>query len=217
MKRDEIARVIRESGVVAIVRGTSASTLGRLCEALRQGGIRAIEVTFNTRGAPKMIEELVDKHAAGLIVGAGTVLDADTARTAILSGASFVLAPNLNLEVIETCHRYDVLPVPGAMTPTEILSAWSAGAEIVKVFPAGSLGPRYFRELRGPLPQVEMMAVGGVNLDNAAGFIEAGAAALGVGGELVNRSAVAQEQWDVVTARAQAFLRVVTEARTRRG
>ncbi len=216
MNRNEVLKNIKDCGVVSIVRGTSAAALGNISSALQKGGLKAIEVTFNTPGAAKMIEELVDKYANGMIVGAGTVLDPETARVAILSGASFVLTPTLNLKVIEVCHRYGVLVVPGAMTPTEALTAWEAGVQLVKIFPAGSLGPNYLKDLRGPLPQIDMVPVGGVNLNNAAAFIKAGAAALGVGGELVDKELIAQGRWEDLAARAAMFVQTVAEARASR-
>lgn len=213
MNREQTMQAIVDTGVVAIVRGTTAASLADMVEALRRGGIRAIEVAFNTPHAAPMIEELADKHASGMIVGAGTVLDPETARTAIMAGARFVLSPTLHLGVVETCLRYAIPVIPGAMTPTEVLTAWSAGATLVKVFPAGTLGSRYFKDLQGPLPQVSLMAVGGVNLDNAPEFIRAGAVGLGIGGELVDKTLVAEGRWDELTRRAGAFISAVAKAR----
>ena len=143
----------------------------------------------------------------------GTVLDPETARAVILAGANFVLGPTLNLNVSKLCKRYNTVYVPGVLTPTEIISAWEAGAQVVKVFPAGTLGPRYIKELRGPLPQVEMMPVGGVTVDNAAEFIKAGAIALGIGGELVDLDAVKTGRFDLLTVKAHRFIEAVQDGR----
>ena len=213
MSGGEIVQEIKDCGVVAIVRGTSPGVLGNIALALQRGGVRCIEVTFNTAGASGMIEELIARDTPGLRVGAGTVLDPETARVAILAGASFILTPTLNLRVLEMGHRYGVPVIPGVMTPTEALTAWEAGASMVKIFPAGSLGPAFIKDLRGPLPQIEMIPVGGVSLQNAAAFIKAGAVALGVGGELVNKELIAGERWDELSARGAAFVKAVAEAR----
>ncbi|HAA64722.1 MAG TPA: 2-dehydro-3-deoxyphosphogluconate aldolase, partial [Thermoanaerobacter sp.] len=185
MKSYEVLNKIKEVGICAIVRGTSVDSLYRIADSLIAGGIKAIEVASNTPGAAKMIEKLVEKYSDQVLVGAGTVLDAETARIAILSGASFILSPSLNLEMIKICQRYNVLPVPGISTPTEAVTAWENGAQIVKVFPAGVFGPNYIKQLKGPLSQIEMMAVGAVNLDNFKDFIKAGACSVGIGSELV--------------------------------
>jgi len=204
---------LRECGIVAIVRGTSADVLGNVLTALRNGGVRAVEVTLDTPGACSMIERLAQDYGDSMLVGAGTVLDPETARAAILAGATFVLSPTLNPKVIQMCRRYGVLAVPGAATPTEILTAWDAGASMVKVFPARVFGPSYIKDIRGPLPQVELMPVGGVGLDNVDAFIHAGAAALGVGGELVSRRLVMNQAWSELEARAAAFVQAVARAR----
>jgi 2-dehydro-3-deoxyphosphogluconate aldolase / (4S)-4-hydroxy-2-oxoglutarate aldolase len=214
VRTDEMMQLIRETGVVAIVRGTTTDTLVQVSEALKRGGVRAIEVTLNTPGAVGMIRELVDKCGSDMLVGAGTVLDPESARAAILAGARFVLGPNLSLEVSKLCKRYNALYVPGVFTPTEIISAWEMGAQVVKIFPAGSVGPRYIKELRGPLPQVDMMPVGGVDLGNAADFIRAGAVALGIGGELVDRRAVAEGRFDLLEEKARRFTDAVREGRS---
>ena len=213
MRSDEQMQLIRETGIVAIVRGTGIDSLLKVAESLKEGGVRVIEVTLNTPGAIEMIGELVKKYGNEMLIGAGTVLDPETARLVILAGAKFVLGPTLNLEVSKLCKRYNTVYVPGVFTPTEIMTAWEAGAHVVKIFPAGSVGPRYIKELRGPLPQVEMMPVGGVTLDNAAEFIRAGAVALGIGGELVDRNAVDAGRFDLLTEKARQFIAVVQEGR----
>lgn len=213
MRPDEQMTIIRETGIVAIVRGTGIDSLFKIAEALREGGVRVIEVTLNTPGAIEMIGQLEKEFGAEMLIGAGTVLDPETARAVILAGAKFVLGPTLNLDVSKLCKRYNTVYVPGVLTPTEIISAWEAGAQVVKVFPAGSLGPRYIKELRGPLPQVEMMPVGGVTIDNAAEFIKAGASALGIGGELVDRPAVETGRFELLTEKARRFIEAVQDGR----
>lgn len=213
MRPDEQMQIIRDSGIVAIVRGTSIESLFKIAQSLKKGGVQAIEVTLNTPGAIEMISQLENEFGDEMLIGAGTVLDPETARAVILAGAKFVLGPTLNLEVSKLCKRYNTVYVPGVLTPTEIITAWEAGAQIVKVFPAGSVGPRYLKELRGPLPQVEVMPVGGVTLDNAAEFIKAGAAALGIGSELVDRKAVETGQFDLLTEKACRFIEAVQVGR----
>lgn len=209
----DILEQIKESGVVAIVRGTSPSVLGQIIGALNEGGVKAVEVTFNTPGAAEMIRELVEKYAEGMLVGAGTVLDPETARTAMLAGASYILTPTLNQEVIQIGNRYGIPVIPGVMTPTEALTAWETGARTVKLFPAGTLGSRYIKDLRGPLPQIKVVPVGGISLDNAAEFIKAGAVALGVGSTLVNKDLIVQGRWDELAEKAAAFVKIVSDTR----
>ncbi|MDI3530020.1 MAG: 2-dehydro-3-deoxyphosphogluconate aldolase / (4S)-4-hydroxy-2-oxoglutarate aldolase [Thermoanaerobacter sp.] len=215
MKDYEVLNKIKELGICAIVRGTSADSLCRITDALIEGGVNAIEVTFNTPGAAGMIEELVKKYSDQMLIGAGTVLDAETARIAILSGASFILSPSLNLEMIRMCQRYSVLPVPGISTPTEAVVAWENGAKIVKVFPAGVFGPNYIKQLKGPLSQIDMMAVGAVSIDNFGDFIKAGACSAGIGGELVNKKLVEEGKFDEITRRAAAFVNAFKEVKNK--
>lgn len=213
MRPDEQMQLIRETGIVAIVRGTGINSLFKVAESLKEGGVRVIEVTLNTPGAIEMIGQLVKEYGNEMLIGAGTVLDPETARSVILAGAKFILGPTLNPEVCKLCKRYNTVYVPGVLTPTEIMTAWEMGAHVVKIFPAGSVGPRYIKELRGPLPQVEMMPVGGVTLDNAAEFIKAGAVALGIGSELVDRKAVEAGRFDLLTEKARQFIAAVQEGR----
>lgn len=213
MRGYETFEKIKESGICAIVRGTSADALCKIAESLIEGGVKAIEVTFNTPGADEMIKELSKKYSNDLLIGAGTVLDTETAKTAIAAGAQFVLAPSLNLEVMRICQRYNVLPVPGVCSPTEVLTAWENGAQVVKVFPAGALGARYIKELKGPFAHIEMMPVGGVNLSNIGDYIKAGACSAGIGSELVDKKLVAEGKFDEITKRAAAFIEAVKEAR----
>jgi len=211
MKDYEVLYKIKQLGICAIVRGTSADTLCRIADSLLEGGVKMIEVTFNTPGAAEMIQELVKKYSDEMIIGAGTVLDSDTARIAILSGASFILSPTFNLEMVKTCQRYSVLPVPGISTPTEAMTAWESGAQIVKVFPAGVFGPQYIKQLKGPLSQIEMMAVGAINTDNFGNFIKAGACSAGLGSDLVNKKLVEEGNFNEITKRAAKFVNIFKE------
>lgn len=211
--RTEVVRDIEVTGVVAVIRLTDASQLRAVAEALLAGGIRALEVTMTVPRAVPLIEELSARLPAGVLVGAGTVLDVETARQVIRAGARFVVGPVFRRDVIEMCHRYDTAVVPGCFTPTEILSAWEAGADIVKVFPATALGPGFFKDVRGPLPQVRLMPTGGVTRENAGDWIRAGAVAIGVGTALVDKKAVAERRYDDITASARHFVEAVRVAR----
>jgi 2-dehydro-3-deoxyphosphogluconate aldolase/(4S)-4-hydroxy-2-oxoglutarate aldolase len=188
--------------------------LRSVAEALAAGGVRAIEVTMTVPRAASLIEELSRSLPDGFIVGAGTVLDAATAREVIDAGARFVVSPVFRPAVLQVCQEREVAAVPGCFTPTEILDAWEAGADIVKVFPATALGPGYFSDLRGPLPQVRLMPTGGVTRDNAGEWIRAGAVAIGVGTALVDKKAVAEGRFDVITSNARHFVAAVQQARS---
>ncbi|MEW5981668.1 MAG: bifunctional 4-hydroxy-2-oxoglutarate aldolase/2-dehydro-3-deoxy-phosphogluconate aldolase [Acidobacteriota bacterium] len=211
--RSDIVRQIEATGVVAVIRLTDAKALRAVAEALLAGGVRALEVTMTVPRAVPLIEELVTTLPPDVLVGAGTVLDADTARQVILAGARFVVGPVFRHGLIETCHRYDIPAMPGCFSPTEILAAWDAGADIVKVFPATALGPGYFKDVRGPLPQVRLMPTGGVTRENAGEWIRAGAVAIGVGTALVDRKAVAEGRFDNITSLARHFVEAVRSAR----
>ena len=185
MERGKQIDRIEQSGIIAIVRFDRSEELVRVARAVSEGGVNVIEFTMTIPSALRTIEEAAQELGDQVLIGAGTVLDPETARAAILAGAEFIVAPTLNRQVIELCHRYDKVVIPGAYTPTEILSAWEWGADFVKVFPAEIGGPAYFKAVRAPLPQVKLIPVGGVSLDNTAEFIRAGAAAIAVGGNLV--------------------------------
>ena len=204
---------IESDGVVAIVRLDDLSSAVPLTEALIRGGIRAVEFTFTNRLAARAIEEVRDALSGRAIVGAGTVLDPETARASILAGAEFVVTPTLNTATIELCNRYGVPTVIGAFTPTEILTAWQAGASLVKVFPATVGGPQYLKDVRGPLPQVKLVPTGGVSADNAADFIRAGAAAIAVGSNLVDGQTVKEANWARLEDRARHLAEAVRAAR----
>ena len=203
--RAEIVTALLNEKVTAIVRGIPADKVCAVADALLEGGVRSIEVTFDTPGAAEMIRTLKGAYGDKMLVGAGTVLDTETCRTAILAGADFILSPTLNTAVITMCNRYGKAAVPGVMTPTEILTAIEAGADIVKVFPAGSLGTSYIKDVLGPLKQACIMAVGGVDESNAAAFFKAGAKCIGVGSALVSKALIEAGDYAAITARAKAF------------
>jgi 2-dehydro-3-deoxyphosphogluconate aldolase/(4S)-4-hydroxy-2-oxoglutarate aldolase len=206
MNRLQVVQAIEANGVVAVIRMKEPEKLRAVVDALADGGVRALEVTMTVPRAIEMIAQLAPTLPEGFLLGAGTVLDPETARLAILAGARFVVGPVFRPDVISMCHRYDVAAMPGCFTPTEILSAWEAGADVVKVFPATALGPGFFKDVRGPLPQVKLMPTGGVTLDNAGEWIRAGAVAVGVGTALLDAKAIASGAYDVITANAKRIV-----------
>ncbi|MGI9252970.1 MAG: bifunctional 4-hydroxy-2-oxoglutarate aldolase/2-dehydro-3-deoxy-phosphogluconate aldolase [Thermomicrobiales bacterium] len=208
-----VSETVSADGVVAIVRLDDLSGAVPMTQALVDGGIRAVEFTFTNRTAPRAIEATREALDGTALVGAGTVLDAETARTAILAGAQFIVTPVVSIPVIECCRRYSIPTVIGAFTATEILTAWQAGAEFVKVFPASAGGPRYLKDIRGPLPQVRLIPTGGVSAENAAEFIKAGASAVALGSNLVDPKLVAAKDWAGLSARARSVVEVVRQAR----
>jgi 2-dehydro-3-deoxyphosphogluconate aldolase/(4S)-4-hydroxy-2-oxoglutarate aldolase len=212
--KSEVIQTIRDIGVIPVVRATTADEAMRAIDAIREGGIPVLEITMTVPGAVKLIEELAKRYANDALVGAGTVLDPETATACIESGARFVVSPALNLETIACCRRLDVAVMPGALTPTEVVQAWNAGADFVKVFPAGAVGgPSYLKSLKAPLPQIELVPTGGVSLKTATDFIRAGAAALGVGADLVDIKAIREGHAALITERAKQFIEIVREAR----
>lgn len=213
MARPETLARILDGGVVAVVRLRSADGLLQVARAIAAGGVSAIEFTMTTPGAIETLAKATAEMGDEVVLGAGTVLDGATARAAIQAGSRFVVAPTTSRETIEACHRYDAVAIPGAYTPTEILTAWELGADLVKVFPATSLGPRYFKDVLAPLPQIRLVPTGGVDVETAGPFIEAGAAAIAVGSNLVDPKAVAAGDWAVLTERARAFRAAVDGAR----
>jgi 2-dehydro-3-deoxyphosphogluconate aldolase/(4S)-4-hydroxy-2-oxoglutarate aldolase len=214
MNKQEVLRRIGEVGIVPVVRASSAEEAMQVVEAIKAGGVPVLEITMTVPRAVRVIEQVADRYGAEVVVGAGTVLDAETARACILAGASFVVSPSLNTATIELCRRYTVAVMPGALTPTEVVTAWQAGADVVKIFPCGALGgAKYLKSLKAPLPQVEMIPTGGVSLSTAAEFIEAGALALGVGADLVDTKAIRAGQPGKVTEAARAYVEAVRAAR----
>lgn len=214
-RRRDAVRALEVAGVIAVIRLNEARACRAVSDALVAGGVTALEVTTTVPGAVDLIAELSARMPSGVLVGAGTVLDAHTARQVIRAGARFVVSPILNAEVIETCHGHDVPAVPGCFTPTEIFTAWQMGADVVKVFPATVLGPGYFRDLRGPLPEIRLMPTGGVTRENAGAWIAAGAVAIGVGTALVDPGAIADGRFDVIADNARQFTQAVQRARGR--
>lgn len=191
MSRETTLKRILDGGIVAVVRAESGESLVKVVRALADGGVTAAEITFTVPDAIEVIRQVRKEIGDAVVLGAGTVLDPETARAALLAGAEYIVAPSLNLEVIRLCRRYDKVVMPGALTPTEVVAAWEAGADVVKIFPADLGGPPYLKALRGPLPQVRLMPTGGVDLTTAENFLRAGACCLGVGGSLVEPKAVA--------------------------
>ena len=212
MSEVELLVQMRKTGALGIIRVSQAEGLIRIAQALQDGGISCVEITMTTPGALRAIEE-ASEELTGVIMGAGTVLDATTARQAILAGAEFLVTPTVELDVIEMAHRYGKVVIPGAMSPTEILTAWEAGADMVKVFPASVLGPSYLKAVRGPLPQIPLVPTGGITADNAGEFIRAGAAMVCAGGWLVDKKAVSEGCYEVLTERAHLLVEAVQKAR----
>jgi 2-dehydro-3-deoxyphosphogluconate aldolase/(4S)-4-hydroxy-2-oxoglutarate aldolase len=213
MTRSEQLQRILDVGIVAVVRSPDSHQLIDVAKALAEGGVTVMEITFSVPNALEVIRQVRHHLGERVLLGAGTVLDPETARAAILAGAEFIVAPTLNLDVIRLCHRYDKAVMPGAFTPTEILTAWEAGADVVKVFPADVVGPAFFKALRGPLPQIRVMPTGGVDLNTAADFLKAGACCLGVGGQLVDPKAVATGNFDRIRDLALQYIETVKKAR----
>lgn len=215
--RDQQLQRVLKSGIVAILRASSADQLARVARALYAGGIDVIEVTFTTPNAAGVLTEVRRDLGDNVLLGAGTILDTETARVAILAGAEFLVSPTVNVDVIRLAHRYDKLMLPGAMTPTEILTAWEAGADVIKLFPAEVGGPAYLKALRGPLPQVKLLPTGGVNLQTLPAFLEAGAVAVGLGSQLVSAEALAQGDFAAIEQTAREYVQLVAQTRQRLG
>ncbi|MGE5361586.1 MAG: bifunctional 4-hydroxy-2-oxoglutarate aldolase/2-dehydro-3-deoxy-phosphogluconate aldolase [Bacteroidales bacterium] len=213
-KRASLVRRIEEAGIVAVIRLTDPRRLHSVMRALADGGVRVFEVTMTVPNALELIREVTPSLPADWLVGAGTVTDAATAQRAICAGAQFIVGPVFRPAVVSACHVHEVPAMPGCFTPTEILSAWETGADVVKVFPATSLGPQFIRDIRAPLPQLKLMPTGGVTLDNAGEWLKAGAVAVGVGSALVDGKAVAADDFATLTANARRLVASVTAART---
>lgn len=211
--RADIVRAIEATGVVAVVRLDDAAAGAEVARALAAGGVKAIEVTMTVPNAVRLIADLSATLGDDILVGAGTVVDAGTAREVIAAGARFVVGPVFRPAVIEACHEHDVPMMPGCFSPTEILAAWDAGADVIKVFPATALGPTFFKDIRGPLPHVKLMPTGGVTLANAGDWIRAGAVAIGAGTSLVDRKAVTDRRFDAIRDAAVQFVSAVRDAR----
>ncbi|HKD07615.1 MAG TPA: bifunctional 4-hydroxy-2-oxoglutarate aldolase/2-dehydro-3-deoxy-phosphogluconate aldolase [Bryobacteraceae bacterium] len=214
MTASEILDFISGIGIVPVVRTPSAESAIRSIEAIHRGGVRAAEVTMTVPGAIRALEKLADRFGDSIMLGAGTVLDPETARACMLAGAQFFVTPTLKIATIEMAKRYSKVICPGALTPTEVLTAWEAGADVVKVFPANSVGgPKYIKALKGPLPHIEMIPTGGVNLETAGEFLKAGACAVAVGGELVDAKLIRENRYDEMESRARQYLQAIARAR----
>lgn len=197
---------IKEHGIVAIIRGQKQENILPIIEALWKGGIRIAEITADTPGITAALRETVDEFGEEMLIGAGTVLDPETAKSVIDSGAKFIISPTLNTDTIRLTKRYGLMSIPAAMTPTEMLSAYEAGADLIKLFPAGSLGPDYIKAVKGPLPQIPIMPTGGIDVNNMETFFKAGAAAVGIGGSLVRGNMeVTKESLEALTAKARLY------------
>lgn len=213
MKKHQKLQLIRDSGIIAIMRADSSASLMSAAATLLDGGVNVIEVTMTTPGALDIISDAANRFGEDVLFGTGSVLDSETARAAILAGADFIVSPVLNLDMIALCNRYSVPVLPGCYTPTEALTAWEAGASMIKLFPAGFGGPALVKALLAPLPQLEIVPTGGVDLDTAAAFVRAGATALGVGSSLVSQGLLDSADFAEITRRAKAFVAAVEDGR----
>ncbi len=214
MTKQTILSTIREIGLVPVVRTASADSAFKAIEAIYAGGVLTAEITMTVPGALGVLEKLADHFGDRMLLGAGTVLDPETCRACMLAGAQFFVTPALNFKTIEMAHRYGKPIMPGALTPTEVLAAWDAGADLVKIFPCDNVGgPKYIKALKGPFPQIEMIPTGGVSLTTAGDFLKAGASAVAVGGELVDAKTIKEGNYAIFTERAKRFLDVVKAAR----
>ena len=209
----DVVRAVEDAGIVAVIRIKDPSQLHAVVDAIAEGGIRALEVTMTVPGAVELIRELGPTLRSGFILGAGTVLDADTVARVADAGARYVVSPVFRRSVIEACHARGLAAMPGCFTPTEILDAWDAGADIVKVFPATTLGPSYLKDVRAPLPHVKLMPTGGVTVENAGDWIRAGAVAVGVGTSLLDAKAITDRRFDVLRTNAERMIANVRAAR----
>jgi 2-dehydro-3-deoxyphosphogluconate aldolase / (4S)-4-hydroxy-2-oxoglutarate aldolase len=209
----QVVEAVEQAGIVAVIRIKDPARLRDVVDAIADGGIRALEITMTVPGAVELIRDLGPTLPAGFILGAGTVLDAETVARVADAGARYVVSPVFRRSVIEACHARDLAAMPGCFTPTEILEAWDAGADIVKVFPATTLGPSYLKDVRAPLPQVKLMPTGGVTVENAGDWIRAGAVAVGVGSSLLDTKAIADGNFGVLRAKAEQMIANVRAAR----
>ena len=215
MSHSKTIQRIVEVGIVPVVRATSAEEALAIVDAIQAGGVSILEITMTVPGAIKAIEKVADCYGDRVLLGAGTVLDPETARAVILAGAEFIVTPSLKVATIEMCRRYSKVIIPGALTPTEVVTAWEAGSDFVKVFPCDNVGgAKYIKALKAPFPQIELIPTGGVNLSTAVDFLAAGSAALAVGSELVDKAAVARKDYSKITENARRFLDVVRTARS---
>lgn len=214
MERQQILNSLISSGIIAVIRLSEDKKIDYIISALSEGGVKALEITMTTPNAIDIIKNISKKNKGDFLIGVGSVLDPETANTAIHSGAQFIVSPILNVDIIKMGHRYDKVVIPGAFTPTEIINAWESGGDIVKIFPATVLGPKYFKDIHGPMPQVKLSPTGGVNINNAADFIKAGAVCLGVGSALIDKKLVENSDWEELSKRAATLVEEVRKGRT---
>jgi 2-dehydro-3-deoxyphosphogluconate aldolase/(4S)-4-hydroxy-2-oxoglutarate aldolase len=214
MNAKEILAAITDVALLPVVRTSTVEQALQAVEAIYRGGVRAAEITMTVPGAVRALEKLAGRFGDKILLGAGTVLDAETARICMLAGAEFLVCPSLRPATIEMARRYSKVVCPGALTPTEVLAAWEAGADAVKIFPCGNVGgAKYIKALKGPFPQIEMIPTGGVNLETVGDFLKAGACAVGVGGELVDAQCMKDGRYDVIEERARQFVAAIAKAR----
>jgi len=212
--RQQILNRLLDDGLVAVIRMTDTTHLLRAVEAIVAGGVTCIEITMTTPGALDCIARLSREGGTDILVGAGSVTSADAARAAVSAGAQFIVGPVFKEEILQIALESERVHIPGAFTPTEILRAWEAGADVVKVFPANVLGPGFLKDIKGPLPHVRLTPTGGIDMNNAAAFIKAGADFLGAGGSLLDKEAIRQQDWKRLTKHADRFLSIIRKART---
>ena len=213
-KKHEVMAALRESGAVAILRTENPTDLVEVAKALSKGGVKFVEITMTVPGALEIIRDAVaELKGADAFIGAGTVLDAETARAAIIAGAQFVVGPGFDAEMVKLCNTYGVVVMPGAFTPHEIIQAWKGGADVVKVFPADIGGPDYLKTVKEPLPQIELLPTKGINFETAASYLKAGAIAVGAGGCLVTKALIAAKDYARITENAEKFSTIVREAK----
>lgn len=215
MSREDDMRRVLDCGIVAVVRSAESAPLVDVCRALAEGGVDVAEITFTVPDALDVLKAAKKAMGDRMLLGAGTVLDPETARAAFLAGAEYIVSPSLDLEVIGMSRRYGKLVMPGCFTPTEITKAWQAGADIIKVFPAEVVGPAFFKAVRGPLPQVRMMPTGGVDLNTAASFLEAGACCLGIGSQLIDPKAVSSRKFELISEKAAKYRDIIKAHRSK--
>ncbi len=216
MSRKETLSQILAHGVIAVIRMNDPRRLLRVLEAIQAGGVQCIEITMTVPGAVEIIAEIAHSCPPDVIVGAGTVTEQSAALAVIKAGAKFVVGPALNFDILGACRESDTVCMPGCFTPTEILAGWNAGADVIKVFPATSLGPKYFKDLAGPFPHIRLMPTGGVTVENVGEWVAAGAVAVGIGSDLLDKKAIEEERYSVLTERAQCLTKNFREAKTKR-
>jgi len=213
MSKTKILSHIASTGVIAVIRLKDTKRLEKVIMAIRSGGVKSVEITMTVPGAVDIIATLAKSISDDVVIGAGTVVDVQTAKRVIDAGAQFVVGPVLNLDVVKLCRDHDTVVIPGCFSPTEIFTAWNAGADIVKVFPATALGPKYFKDLRGPFPDIRLMPTGGVTVDNVGEWIAAGAVAVGIGGDLLDKKAIDEERYEVLTERSRSMVQNFLKAK----